>query len=424
LYSTDNTHIGDYRFAALPIRIGRNALNDCAVNQNFVSDFHARIEETDGRISVRDLNSKNGVYLRPDKNRTPTRIPPQTPVELGPYDKEFFIGPLLRAQVEVTETDFAADRAPSSMGTVLGNRRMLEAGFTGERAALPKVPSLAPLPPLDAGRAGVASPIVDVGAPPHGGAVANGPPPQAGYGAGASGHGSYGGAHGASTSPATDLKRTGHFDMTKDALALQGLRELAGSLVPGRPLETNGDVARLITKLHDALEVFCRCFIPLRQGYAQFVSSMDLQRAAMERSVNRSRSYLAVQSANDPAAVAAALLDWRDPALDAPQAIEGIFADLMVHQVALLDGVMRGVRALLDELAPENIERFLQQSEPRGALGFQLGRYKSLWEIFCERYEQLSEERQAFSHIFGPEFTQAYREYRRGRTEPPPRTPR
>ena len=38
-------------------------------------------------------------------------------------------------------------------------------------------------------------------------------------------------------------------------------------------------MARLLTKLHDAIEVFCKTFIPLREGYAQFVSSMDLNRA-------------------------------------------------------------------------------------------------------------------------------------------------
>ena len=116
-------------------------------------------------------------------------------------------------------------------------------------------------------------------------------------------------------------------------------------------------------KLHDTVEVFCRCFIPLREGYAQFVSQMDLQRAAMQRSMNRSRSYAAIESAKHPGQVAMALLHWREPSFDAPKAIEGIFADLMIHQVALLDGVMQGVRALLDELSPDNVEKMLDQRE-------------------------------------------------------------
>ena len=208
-------------------------------------------------------------------------------------------------------------------------------------------------------------------------------------------------------------KSTQHFGMATEVLALIGLKELAGSLVPGQPLETTGDVARLITKLHDAVEVFCRCFIPLREGYSQFVSSMDLQRAAQARSMQRSSAYMAVEMAREPGQVAAALLNWRDQSLDAPAAVEAIFADLMIHQVALLDGVMRGVMALLDELSPANIEKNAQT----GPLGLGLGRHKSLWQAYCERFEQLSEEKQAFSHIFGPDFTEAYREYRQRRSD-------
>jgi hypothetical protein len=34
----------------------------------------------------------------------------------------------------------------------------------------------------------------------------------------------------------------------------------------------------------------------------------------------------------------------------------------------------------------------------------------SLWEEYCERYERVSEESEAFSRIFGEEFAQAGRE--------------
>jgi predicted component of type VI protein secretion system len=147
---------------------------------------------------------------------------------------------------------------------------------------------------------------------------------------------------------------------------------------------------------------------------------MDLQRAAMQRSMSRSPAYMAVESAQHPSVVAMALLHWREPSFDAPKAIEGIFADLMIHQMALLDGVMQGVRALLEELSPENIEKTLDEREPRGPLGLnlQVGRYKAMWETYRARFEELSEEKQAFTHIFGPEFTEAYREYRRRRTAP------
>jgi type VI secretion system protein ImpI len=209
--------------------------------------------------------------------------------------------------------------------------------------------------------------------------------------------------------PAADPygRNTQHFAMSTEVLALVGLRELAASLVPGVPLETTGDVARLLTKLHDAVEVFCRCFVPLREGYSQFVSSMDLYRAASQRSINRSAAALRVETARDPATVAAALLDWRSQSYDAPDVVEAIFADLMIHQVALVEGVMRGVKALLDELAPDNIER-LSAEENRSSF---LGGHRAIWKTYQHRYDEVANETRTFELVFGPEFAASYREY-------------
>jgi type VI secretion system protein ImpI len=473
LQTLDNAPVGERRAPALPIRIGRNPLNDCQVSQNFISDFHAIVEEVGGRISVRDLNSKNGVFVRTSKTGSPTRVASQAPVDLAAYDYEFFVGPFLRVKIEFTESDSDFPRDPRSVGpNVLG--RMLDVGLgtppnlsaappfaAGTPAnapfavgappnfapygappgalpgGMPSLPQVGALPPLDSrGRASVPPINGPQGYTPPGQGASPVPPPYGppGYahpgqppavpGFGAAPYSPYGAeplppAAPPAASPA-GFAGTGHITLGLEALALQGLRELTSSLVPGVPLETTGDIARLITKLHDTVEVFCRCFIPLREGYAQFVSQMDLQRAAMQRSMNRSRGYAAIESAKHPGQVAMALLHWREPSFDAPKAIEGIFADLMIHQVALLDGVMQGVRALLDELSPDNIEKMFDQREPRGPLGLNLamGRYKALWETYRDRFEQLAEEKQAFSHIFGPEFTEAYREYRRRRTTP------
>jgi hypothetical protein len=207
--------------------------------------------------------------------------------------------------------------------------------------------------------------------------------------------------------PSDPLLATQSLNMSIDTLALQGLRELAASLVPGVPLESTGDVARFITKIHDALEVFCRTFIPLRDGYSQFVSSLDLQRASV-RTAQRSTAYRSVEAAHTPEAMAMALLNPKDRSFDAPNAVEGILADLMLHQLALLEGVMRGVRALLEELSPENIERNAGTHLP-------FGKYKALWQTYERIFEDLYEERQTFAVLFGPDFTAAYRQYRAGK---------
>jgi type VI secretion system protein ImpI len=187
-----------------------------------------------------------------------------------------------------------------------------------------------------------------------------------------------------------------------------GLRELAGSLIPQRQLETSGDIARFITKLHDAMDVFCRTFIPLRKGYSEFVASLDLQRAANGPSAYEAPSTIALSQARTPEAVAMALLDPHDRSFDGPSAVEGILADLMIHQVALLDGVMEGVRSLLDELSPQAIE---QATGGGGAAGLLGAKYKARWEEFCRRFEKLSEGQQAFSYVFGQDFAEVYRQY-------------
>jgi hypothetical protein len=380
------------------------------------------------------LNSKNGVYTYAPGSQLPVRLGPQAVVDLSTCNFQFFLGAQIGIAIEFEQGSAPiSTRASNASGSVLGNPAFNDSGRLsgpppGGASPLPVDPWALPLPAAGSPPAG--PPGWDAGARPgqrpsgRPGSplpLPNGVPGAAGPNAlpplGSSGFSAAPAPSGWSPeAPKQGMAQTGALNLSLDSMALIGLRELAGSLLPGKTLNTTGDVARFLTKLHDAIEVFCRCFIPLREGYAQFVSSLDLQKASMRRSMMRSPSYMAVEAATDPASVAAALLDWRDKSMEGPKAIEGIFADLMIHQVALLDGVMQGVRGLLEQLSPDNIE---QQTGPQGPFAFDRSkaRYKALWETYCARFEELAEEKQAFAHIFGPEFTQAYREYRKQRQE-------
>lgn len=368
------------RLTALPIRIGRNALNDFVLTHGGVSSFHARIDDVDGRLCVTDLASKNGVRLL-SGGPTGQQLPPNQPFDLQPSGFQFFLGIHVRLQIGFDELrEPLEQRSPMSFtGHVVGNAGVL---LGGTPSVVPPTPTPGP---------GASFPSGPFPGPP--GAASRPPsisPPGMPQGV----------PVGAGARAATGFLQ----GLTAESMALQGLRELAGSLVPGVPLESTGDIGRFITKLHDALDAFCRSFIPLREGHAQFMSSFDLQRS-MRRSVQRSQAYLAVEGARSPEELAAALLSPKDRTFDAPQAVEGILADLMLHQLALLEGVMRGVRALLEELSPQNVE-----NQVGG--GLSLSRHKALWSKYLEIYENVSEERQAFSVIFGAEFTEAYRQFR------------
>jgi predicted component of type VI protein secretion system len=367
------------RLTALPIRIGRNGLNDFVLMHGGVSSFHARIEDVDGRLCVTDLASKNGVLLV--TGGPPSALPPNQPFDLQPCGFRFFLGVHCRVQITFAEQhELLEHRAPMSFtGHVVGNAGVL-LGTPSQAPSSPAGDPRAPALPFPA-----AAPWM----PPQPALPASvGPTPEGGRAA------------------------TGFLQgLTDEAMALQGLRELAASLIPGVPLESTGDIGRFITKLHDTLDAFLRSFVPLREGHAQFMSSFDLQRST-RRSVQRSLAYLAVEGARTPEALAAALLNPKDRSFDAPRAVEGILADLMLHQLALLEGVMRGVRALLEELSPENVESQVG--------GISLTRHRALWSKYLEIYENISEERQAFAMIFGAEFAAAYRQFRQGGGEGSP----
>jgi type VI secretion system protein ImpI len=371
----------------LPVRLGRNVMNDCVVSHPFVSDFHASIEMTDGELCVRDLNSRNGLH-----DRNLSRLPAGRSIPLGALGNGFVVGRAVEVEVEPFEAHVEiGERPPSSVhGAVLGNPAALSIGRAG---------GLPPLPPLSAGPQGMGQ-----HAPPPPAYV----PPVAGASMGrslpmlaplASMPMPGGAPQGGPAQPGAVHRNTQHLAMNMELLALLGLRELASSLVPGVPLETTGDVARLLTKMHDLVEMFCRCFAPLRD------SRLGASRWA--RRMAGSKSAAEVDHATNPAAIAVALLDWRNQDYDGPEAAERILADVVVQQAALLESVMRGVGSLLEEISPDAIERAVRDD----AMGGVFGRYRALWQTFRERFDHVSREENRAELLMGSETAAAYRKH-------------
>jgi type VI secretion system (T6SS) FHA protein/FHA domain-containing protein len=435
----------EHRVAHLPASIGRDAGNDVQVASQFVSGFHAKLEEIKGRVFVRDLGSRNGTQVS-TADGAKTRVAAHALYDLAQCNSEFYLGSTVRVQVadaaqgaQPWRAGGAARRpvdsfmdAPRGAGRgVAGSLPDLEgprgvwdapadprpdADFGGGPLSLPPLPGergdrrggTDPAPPprgfdasgrgFDGGRSFEPPPPLRNFEPPSPVRGYEPPRPMRGFEP-------VGGGYGPPPGADSPHLATGNFQLSIDTLALQGLRELAGSLLPGQSLQTQGDVARLITRLHDAVDVLCRTIIPLRQSYLKFVSSMDLQKSA-----HFAQASAVLDMARDPSAVAATLLDFREGAPDASKALEGALGELATHQVAMLDGVMQGVRALLEELSPAAITEAAEQRRGNLRLG---GRQKDAWDEYCERYERLSEESEAFSKIFGEEFAQAYRRYRR-----------
>lgn len=348
-----------WQFADLPITIGRNPQNEFAVRHPAVSNFHARLEYHDGRPCIRDLGSRNGVYVAPAVGGDLTRIPPNSPVELSTLGDRFYLSALVLVQMEfLTSESCSHPTAPGAEPAVLGPRSRACEHSQFAHAAQGRL---------------LADPQVGAECPPQ----------------------------------------SRYLNVSLDSLALQGLRELVRSLLPERQLETTGDIARLITKLHDVVDVFCRTLLPLRQGFEQFVSSLDLE---MRRRRRISPAAAHFEVAQKPEQVALALLDPREPSADAVRAAESLLTDLTRHQVALLEGVMQGVRALLDEISPEKIEAVLDERDSPELFG---ARYRARWAEFCQRHQRLSDQREVCAVIFGDDFADVYR--RSWQREPEPR---
>lgn len=69
----------------LPIAIGRGAHNQIVLNSNRVSREHARIEESNGQIIIRDLGSTNGTVLNQQRLQQPMKVQDGDLVQIGPF---------------------------------------------------------------------------------------------------------------------------------------------------------------------------------------------------------------------------------------------------------------------------------------------------------------------------------------------------
>lgn len=397
VYRSDKRTWDMYDFAQLPIRFGRNKLNDVRLDDGGVSQFHSVLEVHGGELAVRDVGSLNGTVVQ-----GVGRLPPNTPTGIGKVHGEFVIVSfLIRVQVvELPEEDHR-DPYPSVDEQTVRPHEMLpqqlEPLFKQYRHSWSQLfetlqHSLAPL--TDEQRTAMcdqlASVMPELASEADFKALRNPVPVEEGSIVSAK-------------NPAA-----------KSAVALQMLGQLAASYFPNgtHTLDTPEDLALFVQNLRETLDVFLRSFIPLREGMRALTTQLELPSGRTDAwAPPTNRGAPGVENAVTPEDLAAALLDWRRPRRpEARQSIEWVFADLMIHQMAMVTGVMQGVKSLLSELSPTAIERTLEDPRKNPG-GLQIGpfRYKQLWELYAVRHADLAQEdKEAFAVIFGPEFARAY----------------
>ncbi len=213
---------------------------------------------------------------------------------------------------------------------------------------------------------------------------------------------------------------------TLESGAALALQELARWYVANQPPLANAtEVFAFARKLKSGIDELLLGLVPLFAGLDRFEQQMALRPfEARDPDAPAHSSRLP----RVPRDAARRLFNWRDPSDDAVRAVRTDLVDLTMHQVAVLNGVMRGVKQLLDELSPETIDQALgRRLQKRGVLGRFFGSFraaKDRWTLYRERHGDLAdEENERFRVIFGPEFVAEYKqsgEAAQGRPAAPP----
>lgn len=190
-----------------------------------------------------------------------------------------------------------------------------------------------------------------------------------------------------------------------DGPVLALLNEFVRSYLPAEArLRGMEDVEAFLERLAEVLEAFGRSFVELHRGQDQF---------GEELSIRTVTSQTPLATARGPKDVLTYLLDWRaDGGARIAELTHG-FAELMIHQLALLNGMRAGARALLQHLHPQRIDA---DEGPPLRVGFLPlpGRswpFRSLarWRKYAAQHQVLEEEEMALTRIvFGREFARAY----------------
>jgi len=386
----------DGTYERFPVRIGRDKLNDLYLDRPYISKFHANIDVRGGHIFVEDRGSTNGTVFAGQRlaRETPVEVTGASEINIGPIVLRLSVveqAAKKRNPLEDSTILDMGDMAGPDTITCLTRSRSVSPG--GEEAPLRQL-----MPYVEAYRAAwgnVYRILYDhlPRLPPELRAnyikrlamerpqVCLEPDFQklARY---------YG----------VDASMMGEFGVEQAALAALG--ELSRTLSPGSelPYDVPGVIA-FARRMRDTLEVFLKCFISLRDGHQEFEAEI-LARARSSMSDDR------VARARDAKELGVVLLGPGGGPEEARQ-LHDKFVDVMSHNMALITGVMEGVKTLLEELSPKAIEEELERRGKKA--GMFSKRHEALWKLYEERHADYSnEEKQAFLTIFGPQFSRAY----------------
>jgi hypothetical protein len=357
--------------ASSPVRVGRSPLNNVVLAAPWVSLHHGLIHFDEQHATYSDLGSTNGtnVVVKGQEMKLQAMVPMQI---LGAGQ------PTAELRVGVITLNIRWE-APASTGM---RQPDIKRGYE-TRLGEVRPGAVAPTAPRYQGEPSRQS------APPYPGAAPGAPVYQAGM------------TRMVNPDDQVRLREGGgtatpiHTPMpsTPSAPAPDALARLsrAWAATGASPLQLQGPERAFAETLAAVADAFARGLIELKNGLKEFGEGIGVRAVGGHSPLHRS------QGANE---ILGYLLDPNADTHARLEQLVDLFADLMIHEVALLNGVKAGVRQLLTELDPEGGYAQTEGGRALGLLDRSLKRYR---EFFVSATEDDGQ-----SVVFGPEFARAY----------------
>ncbi len=403
-------------FAKSPVRIGRNPLNDLPLEHPMVSQWHGSLRFDRESVWLMDLGSTNGTLFNgsPLSPRHEVMLSPRDVVTMGPLRVSFSLVDMAPKQVRQMQRLASGEPLPSENTTMFFRPQVLVAERE-ERHTMMMNPSEMP---------------VDIRALRQ--AIEKTTPA---YKAFLEAWGEV--ERQLEARLATQAPKDRKFTAETLAMELPAITAMPGWFELLERLEipndgTSVDARRWLARLQPTplpsqttpfvamervgglLETFTASFAAMRRGLHQFGDDMGLRLFGEDE----------FDGKEDAQQVMSVLLNWSIDSEDSIEILKRGFADLAIHQVAVIQGVVEGVREMLSGLDPaaSPSTALATPKKPSFLDSLPLIGPARSWKRFRQSHRALLEEDRFTREIFGRAFARAYFRFR-GQDDAPTAAP-
>ncbi len=171
------------------------------------------------------------------------------------------------------------------------------------------------------------------------------------------------------------------------------LETLIGEELVGAPGEEISD-ARILARVATLLQTFAQSLYELMRAKEHVVRELGL--GSGEQGPESCREFLAH------------LFDFRVDGEERVSSLARVFADLAMHQMAMVSATREGIRSLVDEISPDAIEGRCRTKGTNSWRDFLPMGATQLWSSYRSFYQDIAEGDRSMRHVFGMRFGRAY----------------